>query len=553
MNSDTAATTNSPPVVTTGVKNTENIKTFTFKKVFAFNFESRLLEYVRDNKNHPDYVIAFIKTYVHTLPWQYIYFYLTPKEFHDIQSGNHTARVKHVKLKIVNLGNRTPFITGTRSVSYANANSQTTIGIWEEMEELGPFQCGNNIRHRELYGLSYKYNDNFKKASSNQEIHHKDHGACQQPILVDNRGTYLIHVASKEQDAEIPMNDETYFLPALIAHSKIMYNATNSIGEIYSKEYTPKDGTIHKFNNGMTHLGTVPRIQNPLEQLSVETGRITQPPLTRIGILTQSRYETTTIDNLYFAPLQGTPADKVCHSLGIGILPLINPDHKMEKSLLSIIVHTEITIEAESHGTNVLMDYNTYPQPNTYKISMRTQANEFVNMYGMSGLPIVSVYNEGMDYDSDDDPGIIPDNRFSTSWGHTIVHDMKPTSIPGQRRVTGRMTFAQRIDIFKANLQVRIGYLETNIAEGTTVNIIENVENAQYAIPKGNGRNIPKSTDEFWNKLAKVGRKDYTMTSEDKKLIPKETTSQTSNFTGTVERSTTMGRDRHHLPLGVYE
>lgn len=133
------------------------------------------MEYQR--KPHMNAIIAAVKTYIHTIPWQYLYFYLTPKEFHDIQQCNHTARVKKVHIKIVNLGNRTPFITSAKTVSYANANSQTTLGVFENMEELGPFLCGNNIQHKQLYGLCYRANENFKRASSMQEVHFHDHGA----------------------------------------------------------------------------------------------------------------------------------------------------------------------------------------------------------------------------------------------------------------------------------------------------------------------------------------------------------------------------------------
>lgn len=233
---------------------------------------------------HRDYEIAKVRTWIHTLPWQFCYFYLTPKEFHDIQMCNHTAKVLKVKIEIINLGNRTPFITSARAVSYANANSQTTIGVWEKLEELGPFQCGNNIQHKQLYGISYKYNDNLKNTNNTfKEVHHHDHGAAQQPVLLDNRGIYLIHIGEKEQGVTIPLNDAHYFLPPLIGHAKLLYNAINSIGSIYVKEYTPKDGTIHKFNNGINHLGTIPRTQNPLEQIDTSSGTIIQAPLTRIG------------------------------------------------------------------------------------------------------------------------------------------------------------------------------------------------------------------------------------------------------------------------------
>lgn len=536
-------------IITTGVKNSENSKIYTFEKAFAFNVQSELLKYKL--KQTREYETAEILTWVHTLPWQYIYFYLTPKEFHDIQTENHTAKVIKVHVEIINLGNRTPFITGTKSVSYANANSQTTIGVWERLEELGPFQCGNNLMHKQLYGLSHRYNDNLRKATAMQNIHYHDHGAAQQPIMLDNRGSYHIQVSEKEQGAVIPLNDNTFFLPPLVGHAKMLYNATNSIGTIYEKEYSPMDGTIHKFNNGYNHEGNVPRRQNPLEQIDVSTGKITQTPLTRIGVMSQSKYTTTTIDNLYFSPLQGTASDRVLHSLGIGVLPLINPDNKLEKSVLSLIVKTRITIEGKSHGTNVLMDFNRYPQPNTYEIALRTQQNEFTNMYGMAGLPIVNKYTEGMEADEDGNQGITSDSAFSTVWGNGITHTMKAIRIPGQRRVTGRMEYEEKVEVFQHNLRIREHFINAMQNEGTVINIIENGENAQYAIPKGCGFNIPPNHDEFWTKLGKVGNKEFKMTTEEKAMIPAQTSTQTHNFTGTTEGTVHAQGDLVH-PLTLH-
>lgn len=551
---DATGQNGSVPLITTGTNNSANTNSYSFCKKFAFNFESTLLQFEKSKAQ--DYIVAHIKTWIHTLPWQFIYFYLTPKEFSDLQKNNHTVTVKKVKVKIINMGNRTPFVTAAKAVAYANANSQTSIGVYEKLEELGPFQCGNNIQHQDLYGYSYKYNDNYKAAGLTvgklTDVHHHDHGAAQQPKFVDNRGSYIIHTHSKEQGIEIPLNDINFYMPPLIQQAKIIYNATNSIGPIYEKEYVPKDGTIHKFNNGLVHLGNVPRVQPQVTQLEIDNGTNVQPPLTRVGILTQSKYSETTIDNTSFVNLQGVPQTHVLHSLGIGVIPLINPDHKLEKAVLSIIVETYIELEGISHGTNLLMDYNIYPQPNTYYMALRTQNTHFNNIYGIGTLPIISRYTEGMQADIDDNPGIIPENRFSTAWGPGVEHTLKPDKIPGQRRVTGRMTFEERIEVFMHNLAARKEYIANMREQGTTIHIIENAENAQYAVPKGNGWNVPEKTNNFWEKLSKVGNKDYVLTEPDKTKIPRATTSQTSGYSGTTESSTHGHSDVHH-PLPVYE
>lgn len=84
---ETGTITASPPIITTGINNEVNKKTYKFQKAFAMNVESKLLEY-QLTKNR-EFNIALVRTWVHTLPWQFVYFYLTPKEFHDIQSCNH--------------------------------------------------------------------------------------------------------------------------------------------------------------------------------------------------------------------------------------------------------------------------------------------------------------------------------------------------------------------------------------------------------------------------------------------------------------------------------
>lgn len=53
----------------------------------------------------------------------------------------------------------------------------------------------------------------------------------------------MIHINEKQDGVDIPLNDNSYYLPPLIGHAKILYNATNSIGSIYTKEYSPIDGS----------------------------------------------------------------------------------------------------------------------------------------------------------------------------------------------------------------------------------------------------------------------------------------------------------------------
>lgn len=122
-----------PNIVTQGIDNDMNKKEFKFKKMFNFHIKSTLCTYKKEAAGPASSNGKIsIRTFIHSLPWDKLFMYLTQKEYDDIIETNHTARVKSTYIKIYNLGNRTPFVASSGTVQYANANSQTTIGIWED-------------------------------------------------------------------------------------------------------------------------------------------------------------------------------------------------------------------------------------------------------------------------------------------------------------------------------------------------------------------------------------------------------------------------------------
>lgn len=130
---------------------------------------------------------------------------MTEKEYTDMTRVFHTARTKGVTIKITNLGNRTPFITATNAVNYANANSQTTIGIWENLEMLAPITLGHNISAEQLYGKSLEE----YAAGSDKDPEH----STAQAKIIDNAITY-----------RFKLNDTSkkIFLPPLIMECTIL-------------------------------------------------------------------------------------------------------------------------------------------------------------------------------------------------------------------------------------------------------------------------------------------------------------------------------------------
>lgn len=320
---------NPASVIDGGVSNTSNTNTFSFSKKFNFNIKSTKLQYKKTiSSATSEYGGTLIITYVHSLPYQMLYFYLTEKEFNDMRSINHTARVCSASIKIVNLGNRTPFVTGQNTVSFANANSQTTIGIWENLENIGPITLGKNITAETLYG---KILEDLPEAATT-DMDKTLYGATSQSKPIDNKISYEFVTERWKNKSRQKLNDGNFYIPGLLMQAGILYNATNSIGEIYSKSYTPKDGTFHKYNNAWYNVQTGMRAEGNPHEINLSTGNITDFKLTRVASNHKVSYDTATIDNVMFSGLEGGGSTSIGASLGIGIVPLLNNDDTLHNT-----------------------------------------------------------------------------------------------------------------------------------------------------------------------------------------------------------------------------
>lgn len=350
-------------VIGQGVQNHNNVHKFQFKKKFTFAIASSKASY---NKTSTELIY---ETYIHSIPWQYIYLYMTEKEYDDMTKVFHTAKVTKVGIKITNLGNRTPFLTSTNSVNYANANSQTTIGIWENMELLAPVMMGTNITPENLYGKTlekYETGDN------------KDPGhSTAQAQLVDNKIKYKF---------KLNTINKHFHLPPLIMESTILYNATNSIGPIFEKEYTPKDGTFHTDNDGFEGDDIVMRNTATPQVFNTQNNTARSVSFTKAN--TKS-YENATVDNIFIGKLFTNASKNFMGSVGVGIIPLLNKDSSLEDAILNIMIETVIDLECVSHGTNLLMSKFDKPQPNTLFSGLAVDKYKWNNKYTITGAPAV--------------------------------------------------------------------------------------------------------------------------------------------------------------------
>lgn len=487
------------PIIDHGVTNPTNINRWNFRKKFNFNIKSTKYQYFKKDLNDGTQVMC--NSYIHSIPYHQLFFYITEKEFDDIVKTNHTAKVSKVSLKITNLGNRTPFITGTNTVSYANANSQTTIAIWEGLEGIGPVTLGNNITPETLYGKNLK---NLKASKDIADIPVADYGATSQAKVIDNRVKFTFYTDKKLEDGvKVPLNDNKLYLPPLLMMAKTFYNATNSIGTIYEKEYVPKDGTFHIVNNAWHENGFMSRKQSAPYDVNMRNGTMAEAWITRIHQMYDHKYENLTIDNLMFSNIDNNCSGSMGSTVGIGVVPLLNNDGKIENSVFNFMVETYIEIEGQSFGTNLLMSPSDFPQPNTYAVGLITGKRKFHNAFGVAGKPIVGEHATERAEPPENDDEFTEDNELSMVGHRGETRTVLGSSIPGQRRITGKMNKKEREAVVGYNRLVREQWEDLQKENGVTVEWKQG-KNYQYGIPE-NPMTIPAATDNFWKEVFKVG------------------------------------------------
>lgn len=483
------------PVVDTGVRNSTNVNVFEFRKKFNFNVKSTKYEYSKSDKTDGTEMIC--KTYIHGLPMHKLFMYMTEKEFNDTTSIYHTTKIKKIYYKITNLGNRTPFITSAKTVSYANANSQTTIGIWENLEDIGPVNLPSNVTPLMLYGKQLK---DFA-TTNNKTIDEKDYGATSQSKKLDTRVQYRYYTKTKANDDVKLTNDGNFHLPPLIMMATKFYNATNSIGMIYEKTYEPIDGTINVLNNAWYRPGFVARHDAPPFDIYQKNGYLTEAFIQRSHDLAKQKYPEHTIDNFRFNGMSTNSPTGFINTVGIGILPLLNNDGNLEDSVFNFLIETSIVLEGHSHGTNLLMGPSNHPQPNSSAVKLTAAKRKFFDAFGVNGLPVIG--EEPTERAEPDEVEYTPDNEWShiADGADLEIHGV---TVSGQKRITGKMTQLERQEVVRKNLERRQQYQQEQEAHGTTITWKEG-KNVQYGIPN-DPMVIPPQTDGFWKEVYNVGK-----------------------------------------------
>ena len=104
---------------------------------------------------------------------------------------------------------------------YANANSQTTIGIWEDMGRHRMIKLGNGITPEILYGKTLK---NLSDQNQHRQVAGEVQSSACQGRFIDNRIEYWYHNGiydNATRESNPKSVEQCSYLPALIASASI--------------------------------------------------------------------------------------------------------------------------------------------------------------------------------------------------------------------------------------------------------------------------------------------------------------------------------------------
>ncbi|CAG5047372.1 unnamed protein product [Parnassius apollo] len=234
-------------------------------------------------------------------------------------------------------------------------------------------KLGEGIIPKTLYGSRL---GELNVQNQHRQIPGENQSAACQGKFIDNRLEYWYHNGINDGTSTFPNSVEQYsYLPAIIASAKIFYNATNSIGLIYEKSYTPKDGTFHLKNDAWRFMNyDYLKNRNPVHNIVLRTGEQVAVQHTAADPI---KYELATVDNYLYNNYRDTPELHFIPPVGIGILPLLSNDGNHENSILNIMVEMGIEVETQSHGGNVLFTAMRNAQPNPTVMGYMTMNHQF--------------------------------------------------------------------------------------------------------------------------------------------------------------------------------
>lgn len=360
-----------------------------FQKTFQLGFKGQQTEYKKTNASQSVMQgMTEIKTYIHSLPWEKLYFYLTEREYNTITNGFHTAKVEYIKIKIYNLGVCNP-VLNQKDIAYKVFNPNSYLGVWRGFEKHGPVTLGNEITPKVLYGSSLLKLDEKSMFGS---IDVNSLGAITETKYVDNRVTYNKVTSRWKQNSKKDIDEAEIFLPPLMDMASLTLNANSHIGLIYETVYKPNDGLFHNKSFAFHNAAVVQH--SPFEQnidladqgkMSDATYIITDSVINNKPMLS---YENATIDNMFFRSLRGNPTLSFIDTLGVGLFPKRDPSNQLIDSTLELSIQTEIGISAQAFGGSVLSGGKAeFPQSNPNNIYFIHKRKKFGNAYASDSLP----------------------------------------------------------------------------------------------------------------------------------------------------------------------
>lgn len=286
----------------------KNVFHFDSSKIFKMAFTSHLATSYTKKGNHIDLI-----TYIHSLPWENIFFYLTEKEYNSIVYTFQTATVESVTVNITNMGVASPIEQGR------NHN----FGIWRGFERYFPTEFGKNITPKELYG-----SDLLKPHSSLAlpNVPCDCFGAISEMKTVENRVTYNLSTRISE-NGEDELVEQT-FMALLNMEVAVLTERADNTGFVYSITYKPKYGQFHDntYSSNKMYL-TENKISGDAEVSMPTNNRHAAP------------YEDTTVENLRYNSMDG---------IGVGLIPRKHDDGTFLDASLKLSIRTEIRIRVEA-------------------------------------------------------------------------------------------------------------------------------------------------------------------------------------------------------------
>lgn len=374
-----------------GVKSPHQTK-WHFNKHFEIALESHLIQFSKtEASTEATKGETKIKTFIHSLPWEKLYFYLTEKEYNTIVNSFHTAYVESVTIRIYNLGVNSQSIQSS-GVSIKSFSQNHYLGIWRGFEKHGPVELGSSLTSKFLYGCPLS---DLPNKTSFTNVETKYIGAVSELKPVDNRITYksLTSTYDKTQNKSVKLGDSGIYLPPAYEMANLKVNAVTSIGLIYETTYKPVDGLFHNKSYAFHNNSVIQHRPYDVNIDLADNGSISDATYVISGSSDsdQISYEDATIDNMFFRSIQSNNALRFVDGLGIGLFPKRTKDDKNVDANLEIGIDTEIVIRAEAFGGSVLSSGSSnYPQSNPNRIYFLHKNKKFGNSYTSNGLPTLA-------------------------------------------------------------------------------------------------------------------------------------------------------------------